>query len=437
MNHPRIAQLLFNRPLLVGERRLQTILNALMPYFDGEAAKKQPISLQHGDQGIVSDNGIQGEVAVIPILGTLVNRSYGLEAMSGGPTSYFEIREQVASAARNPAVKGIVLDIDSGGGEANGVFDLADFIRSVAEEKKVLAMVDEAAFSGAYALASGAERIVVPRTGGVGSIGVVALHVDQSGFNKMAGLKYTFIQAGAQKTEGNPHEPLSSEAFQHIQEEVNHVYELFIQTVAKHRALSAAEIRGTEAALFFGNEAVKAKLADEVLSRQDALGQFTETIAKGPMFSVGTSWHLLREENTMSKKTETEQPQPSGSPDPETQPEAVAPPSQAAPEQKPKEEPEASETEKAVAAYHAYCNDVLEVCQLAGKMSLAKDFISKKTSVEQVRSALLEQRVQEDEALSVVGTHEVPKEKQTSASKVEPVASVFSRWQSEMNGKNA
>ena len=139
----------------------------------------------------------------------------------------------------------------------------------------------------------------------------------------------------------------------------------------------------------------------------------------------------------MLKKTETEQPQPSASPEPAKQPEVSSPTIQAVPEQKPEEKTDQSETDKAVASYHTYCNEVLEVCQLAGKMNLAKDFISKKTSVTQVRSALLEQRVQQDEALSVVGTHEVPKEKQASADKVEPVASVFSRWQTEMNGKKA
>ena len=139
----------------------------------------------------------------------------------------------------------------------------------------------------------------------------------------------------------------------------------------------------------------------------------------------------------MSKKTETEQPQPSATAEP-AKPEAAShQPGQVVPA--PATEAEAAQTEnfKMVDNNIAYCNEILEVCQLAGKMNLAKDFISKKTSVAQVRTALLEQRVQEDEALSVVGSHEVPKVEKTSAAQVEPVASVFSRWQTEMNGKKA
>ena len=78
-------------------------------------------------------------------------------------------------------VRGIALEIDSFGGEVAGVFDLADAIRAARASKPVWALVAEHAFSAGYALASQADRIILPRTGAVGSIGVVVMHADLSG----------------------------------------------------------------------------------------------------------------------------------------------------------------------------------------------------------------------------------------------------------------
>jgi len=71
-------------------------------------------------------------------------------------------------ARDDSAVDALLLDIDSPGGESSGVFD-----------KPVWAVANDMAFSAAYALASAADKLFVSRTGGVGSIGVIAMHVDQ------------------------------------------------------------------------------------------------------------------------------------------------------------------------------------------------------------------------------------------------------------------
>mgnify|MGYP000747584119 CR=1 FL=1 len=116
---------------------------------------------------------------MIPIHGSLVKRSLGMEAASG-LTSYGEIAAMLDSALADPQVSGILLDIDSPGGEASGSFELARRVREVAAVKPVWAVANDAAYSAAYAIAASAQRLFVTETGGVGSIGVIALHVDQS-----------------------------------------------------------------------------------------------------------------------------------------------------------------------------------------------------------------------------------------------------------------
>jgi len=111
----------------------------------------------------------------------------------------------------------ILLDIDSPGGESGGVFDPADRIRTGSQVKPIWAVANDMAFSAAYALASAANRVFVSRTGGVGSIGVIALHADQSGKGAQEGVRYTTVFAGARKNDLNPHAPLSDEAVASLQ----------------------------------------------------------------------------------------------------------------------------------------------------------------------------------------------------------------------------
>lgn len=75
--------------------------------------------------------------------------------------------------------------------------------------KPIWAVANESVLSAACAVASAADRICVTRTGEVGSIGVVAVHVDESGADAKAGLAWTFVFAGERKVDANAHEPLS------------------------------------------------------------------------------------------------------------------------------------------------------------------------------------------------------------------------------------
>lgn len=267
MQLPHIAARLYGTPLLINRAKLDVILSVLGSRIGGSDTNMiAPLPARREPKG---SNGI----AVIPIQGTLVKRTLGLEAASG-LTSYGEIQAQLSAALHDSSVKGILLDIDSPGGETGGVFELAEFARHATAIKPIWAIANDSAFSAAYAIACAASRIIITRTGGIGSIGVIALHVDQSAADSKNGLRYTAITAGAHKSDYSPHEPLSSEAQARLQAEVNRLYDLFVTHVATMRAVSEDTVRATEAGLYFGPEAIHAGLADSVMSFDEAFTEF-------------------------------------------------------------------------------------------------------------------------------------------------------------------
>ena len=267
-----LASRLFGTPLLIHRPKLDVILSVVgqrigmadmpsMPTMDMAVYQRPPAA--------TAPEGI----AVIPIHGSLVKRSLGMEAASG-LTSYGDIAAMLDAALADPQVSGILLDIDSPGGEASGSFELARRVREVAALKPVWAVANDAAYSAAYAIAASAQRLFVTETGGVGSIGVIALHVDQSVKDAKEGYHFTAITAGAHKNDYSPHEPLSDAAKTELQGEVDRLYSIFTEHVAAMRGLDMETVRATEAGLFFGSNAVAQGLADGVQTLEVTLSQF-------------------------------------------------------------------------------------------------------------------------------------------------------------------
>jgi signal peptide peptidase SppA len=203
-------------------------------------------------------------IATIPVHGILTKRpSYGFFES----TSYEEIFENISEAVENPDVSEIVLDIDSPGGEVSGLFDLCDFIAEACKTKQITACANDDCLSAAYAIAASCSKVLVNRTSAVGSIGVIATHLDVSEADKQDGLRYTTLYKGARKNDLNPHEPLANEAFAGLDDELGRLYEMFTELVAKGRKMSAEAVKATEAGIFYGENAVKAGLADEITTQ--------------------------------------------------------------------------------------------------------------------------------------------------------------------------
>ncbi|MCX5513370.1 peptidase S46 [Kaistia algarum] len=273
-----IADRLFGRPLFVHPQkaevaaavlreRIGTGLTIEAPHGEVEAGIEASrfSGTRRGPDGNYSVVRKQDGVAMIPVIGSLVNRGLWLDAYSG-MTSYEGIAAQVKAAAADPDVKAILLDIDSPGGEATGMFGLAAAIRSVRDAKRVVAVVNDMAASAAFGIAASADEIVISPTSIVGSIGVVLLHLDRSAEMAQKGIRATLIHAGAHKVDGHPFGPLSAEVAADMQKSVMTFYDRFVETIAEGRQgrLTAEQARATEARTYIGAEAIKARLADRM-----------------------------------------------------------------------------------------------------------------------------------------------------------------------------
>lgn len=276
----RVATRIVNTPLAIASHKLDAILKAV-GHRIGLATETDTEILE---ETLAKPDRARGstdvQIAVIPVYDTLVQRAGGARPISG-VTSYEQIRTWFRSALADTNVKAIIFDIDSPGGESAGLFDLVDEIRNARSAKPIYAVANEEAYSAAYAIASAAEKVYTPRTGGLGSIGVIAIHVDQSVQDEQEGLKYTTIFAGARKNDFNPHTPLSNEAFALGQSHVDQVYEVFVDTVSKNRKLSPRAVMNTEAAIYRGKGAVDAGLADEVASWNEAMQKIAQRLTRG------------------------------------------------------------------------------------------------------------------------------------------------------------
>jgi signal peptide peptidase SppA len=283
VNLPHLAQRLFNTPLALHPRKAEVVMAALTDRFG--LTRIQSMSDWDDDDDSFSrqarDTGydvVEG-IAVIPIQGTLVQKLGTLRPYSG-MTGYDGIRACFLQALNDGEVKAICLDIDSPGGEVAGCFDLVDEIYAARGSKPVWAILSESAYSAAYALASAADKIIVPRTGGVGSVGVIVMHVDWSQKIKNDGLQVTIITYGDRKAESNPYEPLSETARKAIQSDIDEMGRLFVSTVSRNRGITEKTVRDTEAACFLGADGVQLGLADQVASPDAAFRDLLQLVGE-------------------------------------------------------------------------------------------------------------------------------------------------------------
>lgn len=299
---PHIAARIFGTPLLVDPNKLEIILGVL-----GEriGLENTPNAINGESTGSAPKQySVLNGVAVVPVHGTLVYRTLGLHPMSQ-LTSYEQVEQMFLAALNDPSVSAVLLDVDSPGGEAVGAFDLADTIYQSRGKKPIWAIANPEAFSAAYAIASAADTVVAPRMGQVGSIGVYALHVDQSGHDEQAGLKYTFIHAGEHKVDGNPHEPLSEDARERIQRIVDDTYNDFVKLVARNRGLSEDAVRATEALTYTASEALSLGLVDQVSTFANVvatLAQPRTVQEEDGIQNVKSSIETIRQQNESLRK---------------------------------------------------------------------------------------------------------------------------------------
>lgn len=235
----------------------------------------------------------EGAIGVLPIQGVIGERMNLLDDISGG-TSTEMISRQLRGMLNDDAIKVIVLDINSPGGVARSVEELAAEIFAARGIKPIVAQVNTCAASAAYWIAAQADEVVVTPSGQAGSIGVYTIHEDVSEMLAKEGIKETFIYSGQYKVIGNAFEPLGDEAKSIIQKRVDELAASFTRGVAQGRNTTIKDVSENfgQGLMFGAEELVGRGMADRIATMAETLERF------GVYLNPALSRHRSRSETS-------------------------------------------------------------------------------------------------------------------------------------------
>ena len=400
LNLPHVASRVFGTPLMIARAKLEVILGILVPRLAGGDLE---VVDREADPAPLTSITTE-KIAVVSMIGTLVSRSGYLDAASG-LQAYGDVADAIAAAMDDTSVRGVILDVDSPGGEVGGLFDLVEQVRAIrsASAKPLWAVANESALSAAYAIASAADCIYVTRTGEVGSIGIVAVHVDESGADAKAGLAWTFVFAGDQKVDANAHEQLSQRARATIQADVDRLYAELCALVAANRGISIETARNTNAAIYRGALAIRAGLADRLGTLDIAVAEMAIELDRLASARMPVNLIAKRRLSMATNETEQIQEQPT---EPQEPVESAPAPADAAPDPAPA--PAAAEPAPAAETAERLRAEFAEVAAIAaqavrlGVSVDAADALKKGIAPNALRRTVLDTLAARAEATSVI-----------------------------------
>lgn len=252
------------------------------------------LSYAEQDTGSTYNFELLGNIGVIDVTNTLTNDDSIFTALMGD-TSYNQIRRGLIEAFSNPDVHAILLNIDSGGGTPAGLDDIARLVKQVtAAGKPVYSYSGGTMASAAYYLGAAAAKVYAGEMATVGSIGVLSIHKDMSAMYNKDGIDVTVFRSGTEKALSNPYEKLTLQAKEVIQERMDTLYNVFVNTVAEFRHVSPETVLNSMAngREFIGRQALDAGLIDGVMPLDSLIAQLQS--------AIDTNIH---KEITMRKKT--------------------------------------------------------------------------------------------------------------------------------------
>jgi protease-4 len=195
---------------------------------------------------------------------------------SPGAPSADSVVESIERATDDPAIEGLVLHLNTPGGEIVP----SDDIRRAADafEGPVIAYTTDVCASGGYWIASACDELWAREASVVGSIGVRGSRVTASELLDRVGLSYEQFTAGEYKEAGGALAGIDENERDYLQGLIDGFYELFVETVAEGRELEPELIRKTEARVYLGGEALEMGLVDAVGTREEVLERLEEDL---------------------------------------------------------------------------------------------------------------------------------------------------------------
>ncbi len=213
-----------------------------------------------------------GNTAIINLKGEITTESQQ-EFLTPQTLNSEGYAKLIRKAADNENIKIIILKINSPGGSAVGSKEIVDAIKYAKTKKPIVSYIRELGASGAYWAAANTEYIMSNDLAIVGSVGVLASHIDFSGLMEKYGIKYEKLTGGKYKDIGSPLRNITPEEKKLLQQKIDLIHKEFYEDVFKERQLENLSKEKKEmiktGIFFIGKEALNYSLIDKTGSYEE------------------------------------------------------------------------------------------------------------------------------------------------------------------------
>ena len=310
-----LARRVFNTPQLILSEDLQTIAQFLVNRANGvemdseyvnvkDDTPKFELSANPTEEDIIkyerAINGISedGTTGYLDVTGTLVAKHDDFNACMGF-TSYEKLYSQFEKQV-SMGIEKVVLNVDSGGGEARTAFEMADQFKALAVDNNIpiYAYVDGLSASAAFLWSSIADEIVARPDSEIGSVGVVVQLVNNSKMLENKGITRKFITYGENKVPFDDSGEFTAKFIQSIQEKVNKTGIQFNKFIARNRNMQVEDVIATQAEVFDAEDALDVGFIDKIMTKSEFYENYL------PSKSNMKSMYFLQSEENMTKNVE-------------------------------------------------------------------------------------------------------------------------------------
>lgn len=261
----RLAASLRNRPHLISKEAFQ----AVDSYLNSRNAGALDFTKDEDDAAPEPMEMSAAYIGVLTIRGPLTYRTSGWEALCGG-YSYEMLLDQAEDLIET-GVKTIIIDADSGGGEAYGAFESADDLRKMCDDNgvKLYGYIDGSACSAMYAIICVCDEVVINPYGEAGSIGVLVCLYNDSKALEMDGYERTFITDGTDKVPFADDGSWKKGFLEDLQQKVTALGDDFRAHVSRYTGLSVDDLKATQAKVYDAKEALSMGLVNKIMTRSE------------------------------------------------------------------------------------------------------------------------------------------------------------------------
>ena len=312
-----LARQVFNTPQLILADDLQTIAQFLVNRANGvemsfEQVSKDIVEVKEQMGSGLSEADIlqqrlykslniseDGTTAYLDIVGTLVAKSGEIDGNCMELTSYESLYNQFAKQVEQ-GIERLVLNVDSGGGEAFSCFEMAQQVKDLASQNNIpiYAYIDGLSASAAYAWTSIADEVVARQDSEIGSVGVVVQLINNSKMLENIGITRQFVTYGDNKVPFGKDGEFSQQFISSIQKKVDKTGLQFNSFIAKNRNMQVEDVIATQAEVYDTEDALSMGFIDKVMTKSEFYGNYL------PKLSNRKSMYFLQSEENMTKNVE-------------------------------------------------------------------------------------------------------------------------------------